>query len=196
LDELLLERRRREFAVFKQIEQKQVQARLEDRFESVEQFVTYANSVTNRRKSRAGTSLELNLEETFRDEGLVFESQALTEDRKRPDFLFPSARAYHNSEFPEKQLRMLAAKTCCRDRWRQVVNEAKKIRTKHLFTLQEGVSSNQLREMRGERVVLVVPKPHLKSFPIEERSAIMTLDGFVQQVKQRQAGIDLSRWII
>lgn len=44
---------------------------------------------------------------------------------------------------------MLAVKTTCKDRWRQILNEADKIHQVHLFTLQEGVSLAQYREMRG-----------------------------------------------
>ena len=53
---------------------------------------------------------------------------------------------------------MLAAKTTCKDRWRQILNEAARIDVKHLLTVQEGVSSPQFREMKEEGVRLVVPK--------------------------------------
>ena len=192
--DLLLARRAREFEVFRVIEERVLQAKLQSGFESVAEFVTCANSVTNRRKSRAGTSLELNLEATFQDENIAFESQAITEERKRPDFLFPGARAYHSENFPDDALHMLAVKTCCRDRWRQVLSEADRIKTKHLFTLQEGVSSNQLNQMQQRHVVLVVPESHLSSFPRERRSEIVTLGRFLETVKRQQAGIDLARW--
>lgn len=54
---------------------------------------------------------------------------------------------------------MLAVKTTCKDRWRQVLNEADKINNIHLFTLQEGVSLTQFREMQSAGVKLVVPLP-------------------------------------
>jgi len=49
--------------------------------------------------------------------------------------------------------------TTCKDRWRQVINEADRIPEKHLFTLQPTISKNQLREMTDEKVHLVVPSP-------------------------------------
>ncbi len=52
---------------------------------------------------------------------------------------------------------MLAVKTTCKDRWRQILNEADKIHQVHLFTLREGVSLAQYREMRESGVRLVVP---------------------------------------
>ncbi len=39
---------------------------------------------------------------------------------------FPFRRAYHDTEFPVENLRMLAVKTTCKDRWRQILNEADK----------------------------------------------------------------------
>ena len=44
---------------------------------------------------------------------------------------------------------MLAAKTSCKDRWRQVLAEADRIRTKHLLTLEPAISKIQTAEMRG-----------------------------------------------
>jgi hypothetical protein len=43
------------------------------------------------------------------------------------------------------RLRMPGAKTTGKDPWRQVVSEADRIPTKHLFTLQEGVFDGQFR---------------------------------------------------
>lgn len=59
-------------------------------FGSVNEFIALANSVSNRRKSRAGKSLELHLEQLFNEHGLTtFETQAVTEGNKKPDFYSP-----------------------------------------------------------------------------------------------------------
>ncbi|MPM95403.1 Type-2 restriction enzyme EcoRII [bioreactor metagenome] len=110
----------------------------------------------------------------------------MTEQNKKPDFVFPSAAAYYNPGFSDLNLHMLASKTCCKDRWRQVINEADRIRQKHLFTLQEGVSSNQLAEMYASGITLVVPQPNMHSFPVEYRDKIMNLTGFVDYIKNSQ----------
>jgi type II restriction enzyme len=196
VDKLLLKRRELEFEVFEKIEQAEVLPRIGGGFTSVEDFIKYAHSVSNRRKSRTGTSLELNLESIFLDEKIAFETQVITENRKKPDFLFPSGKAYRDMEFPRQKLHMLAAKTCCKDRWRQILNEADRISPKHLFTLQQGVSANQLQEMKDNDVELVVPEPHLNSFPKEWRSSIITLDGFVEHIKIQQSQVlELHKWI-
>lgn len=188
IDELLLKRRDVEFEIFSEVERHNVMPNIKDGFQSVDDFIKYANSVANRRKSRAGTSLELHLESIFRYEHLRFESQVITEQNKKPDFVFPSGKDYHNPQFPETKLHMLASKTCCKDRWRQVISEADRIKPKHLFTLQQGVSSNQLTEMYENGIILVVPQPIVASFPEDYRSKIMNLTGFVDFIKTSQRG--------
>jgi len=196
IDELLLKRRELEFEIFGRIENVDVLPKISNGFKTVEEFIKYAHSVSNRRKSRAGTSLELNLETIFIDERLIFETQVVTENKKMPDFLFPSGKAYHDRNFPSDKLHMLASKTCCKDRWRQVISEADRISQKHLFTLQEGVSGNQLQEMKDNNISLVVPELHLTSFPKEWRNSLLTLACFVQYIREQQLSIfEVEKWI-
>lgn len=175
-----------EFQLFKALEKDRYTDRIKKPFSSVEELVQMANTILNRRKSRAGKSLEHHLEEIFRVFRLKYDTQATIEGNKKPDFLFPNAEAYYDSSFDSDRLVFLAAKTTCKDRWRQVLNEADRIRTKHLFTLQQGISRNQLEEMYKYNVCLVVPKPYLSSFPPEFRKKILTLDNFVKTVNQKQ----------
>ena len=173
-----------EYELFKTIEQSRYSHYLTKPFNSIEDLVSTANTILNRRKSRAGASLELHLEEIFLKSKLDFTAQATTEGRKKPDFIFPSEKSYHNKNLSSDSLVMLAAKTTCKDRWRQILNEANRIEVKHLFTLQQGISSNQLEEMKKEKVQLVVPSEYIKTFPVEYRSEIMTLGGFIRYVKK------------
>ena len=77
---------------------------------------------------------------------------------------------------------MLAVKTTCRDRWRQILNEADRIPTKHLLTVQEGVSETQFREMRESGVQLVVPRRLWSHYPAAVRAELLSLDTFVAEV--------------
>lgn len=175
-----------EYALFKTIENDRYSNLIRTPFQSVEDLVKSANTILNRRKSRAGRSLEHHLEEIFRISELIFQTQVTTEHNKKPDFLFPNIEAYNNSAFDESKLVLLASKTTCKDRWRQILNEADRIKTKHLFTLQQGISKNQLEEMKQYDVQLVVPRAFLKSFPAEHRADILTLERFVGIVNQTQ----------
>lgn len=175
-----------EFQLFKTIENDRYSERIKTPFTTVEELVEIANTILNRRKSRAGKSLEHHLAEIFNNFKVSFESQVITEDNKKPDFLFPSKEAYLNPKFDDQKLCVLASKTTCKDRWRQVLNEADRIKTKHLFTLQQGISSNQLEEMFKYNVQLIVPRQYLTSFPNAYRDRILTLDTFVMQVQMTQ----------
>lgn len=176
-----------EYQLFKAIENDRYGSRISTPFLSVEELIEFSNSILNRRKSRAGKSLEHHLSEMFNCFKLNFATQVVTEDNKRPDFIFPNSESYHNTKFPSDKLILLASKTTCKDRWRQILNEADRIKVKHLFTLQQGISSNQLAEMYNSNVRLVVPKPYLSSFPNNFRDKIITLDHFLNFAKSLQS---------
>ena len=188
-DEVLLNWVDTEYRLFKYMEEKVYADAITHPFNSIDSFVKMANEVLNRRKSRAGKSLEHHLADIFTHNELVFEEQAITEDNKKPDFLFPNAKCYQSSVFPGNDLVVLGAKTTCKDRWRQVLSEANKVETKYLFTLQQGVSKNQLKEMQDSKLTLVVPHQYITSFPIEYQSTISDLTGFIQMVKEKQESL-------
>ena len=185
-DEVLLNWVDTEYRLFKCMEEKVYADVISKPFGSIEAFVQTANEVLNRRKSRAGKSLEHHLAEIFTHNELVFEEQAITEDNKKPDFLFPNGECYHNMQFPADDLIVLGAKTTCKDRWRQVLTEADRVDVKYLFTLQQGISKNQLKEMHDSRLTLVVPHKYIASFPQEYQSEISDLKRFISLVRQKQ----------
>ena len=175
-----------EYTLFKYMEEKVYSNILAQPFSSIDTFVAMANEVLNRRKSRAGKSLEHHLADIFTHNNLLFEEQVVTEENKKPDFVFPNGKCYHNITFPGDLLTVLGAKTTCKDRWRQVLNEADRVDDKYLFTLQQGISSNQLKEMQDYNLHLVVPHKYLTSFPKEYRDGISDLSTFIGMVKERQ----------
>ena len=184
-DEKLISWTNMEYTLFRALEYARYGDMITKGFQSVDEFVRVANVVLNRRKSRAGKSLEHHLSAIFDGNGLEYSSQAVTEGNKKPDFLFPSHEAYHNYDFPTDNIISLAAKTTCKDRWRQVLNEADRLRDKpkYLCTLQQGVSGTQMDEMQAENVILVVPKPYIVTYPRDRRDRIWTLTRFVEYVK-------------
>lgn len=171
-----------EFELFKALENDRYGDLIKTPFSTVEALIKTANTILNRRKSRAGKSLEHHLSKIFNIWDLNYTAQAVTEAKKKPDFIFPDIDTYFKEPVGSKKLVFLGAKTTCKDRWRQIVGEANRIPQKHLFTLQQGISTNQLNEMKLSGVTLVVPKPYLTSFPKQNRQDIWTLDKFVQYV--------------
>lgn len=186
-DKRLLRRRECEFEIFRSVEEATELPAIMAGFTTLDGFISRAQTILQRRKARSGRSLELHtreilIEERFR-EGADFEHGPQSEPGKRPDFLFPSQAAYRDPNFPAARLRMLATKTTCRDRWRQVLNEADRIPVKHLLTLQEGVSEAQFREMTQAKVQLVVPEPLIGKFPASIRADIQTLESFMGDLR-------------
>lgn len=186
-DNRLLRRRECEYEIFRSVEEAVELPAIRAGFTTLAEFISRAQTVLQRRKARSGRSLELHtrqilIEERFR-EGTDFQLGGQSEPGKRPDFLFPSEAAYRDSSFPAARLRMLAAKTTCRDRWRQVLNEADRIPVKHLLTLQEGISETQFREMVQSNVQLIVPEPLVSSFPKSVQPHLQTLESFIGDMR-------------
>lgn len=187
-DEALVRFYENEQALFNAFEDREFEITRNRMSESMtkDEFMATALTYANRRKSRAGKSLEHHVAKLLRDNGLRFEEQVVTEQKKRPDFIFPSYLSYHDPSFPEDELMMLAAKTSCRDRWRQVTNEADRIKTKYLLTLEPGISEAQISEMEAAKVRLVIPKAQHGNYSRSSRSRILSVADFILMARQIQ----------
>ena len=186
-DEILLKWTDAEYSLFTCIEEKVYYPRYSAPFENCESLIRFSNQVLNRRKSRAGKSLEHHLSSIFSTAHLRFDEQAVTESTKKPDFLFPGAKEYNSFSFPAEELTFLGAKTTCKDRWRQILDEASKIEVKYLFTLQPSIAVPQLEQMKEAKVVLVVPEANIKSFAAPFRDDLFSLSQFINMVKEKQS---------
>lgn len=179
-----------EEAMFRRLERRIVADRISEGFGSgqsvdVDGFLKYSLQVQNRRKSRMGRSFEHHLEAVFRAQELQFDAQAQTEHGNTADFLFPGTTAYHDPDFPTARLTMLAAKSTCKDRWRQVLPEARRIWPKHLITLEPAISSAQLEQMREEQLQLVLPAGLHITYGTEQAKGLMTTAAFVELVREK-----------
>ena len=177
--------------LFRHLERKIVATRLEKGFHNgeeadVDAFIAFSLSVQNRRKSRAGYAVENHLDEIFRRFELTYERQASTENRSRPDFLFPGSEEYRSKAFPECRLSMLGVKSSCKERWRQVLAEAKRIPRKHLLTLEPGISENQTGEMASNQLQLVLPAGLHDTYTAAQQTWLMSLNDFIYFIKDQQ----------
>jgi len=178
--------------LFRTLERHIVGERLEQGFISasgpdVDAFVSFSLSVQNRRKSRAGHALENHLEVIFTENKLRFARGVHTENRAKPDFLFPGAKEYHDPNFDSCRLTVLGVKNTCKDRWRQVLSEAARIHRKHLLTLQPSISEHQTSEMQANQLQLVLPYELHSSFSAAQRTWLLTLADFINETKEKQA---------
>jgi hypothetical protein len=188
-DEMLVAWLGREEELFLALERVIIRERLKKGFENVEDFIDFSLSVHQRRKSRMGFALQNHLAEIFDRQRIRYKAQAKTEGKRKPDFLFPGEREYHDPQFTASLLLMLGAKATCKDRWRQVLVEAGRISKKHLCTLEPGISTGQTAEMRQEQLTLVVPVSLHRTYTRQQLNEILSLEEFIKQVRAKQHSV-------
>ncbi len=177
-----------EEAMFRRLERRIVSARIEQGFLTgdgvdVDGFLSFSLSVQNRRKSRMGHSFEHHLAAVFDGHNISYTKGGKTERNNKPDFLFPGQSAYSNPDYPENRLAMLAAKSVCKERWRQILPEADRILAKHLVTLEPGISSAQTDQMQAHDVQLIVPMAIQVSYSKTQIEWLWSVDRFVEHVR-------------
>lgn len=175
-----------EYQLFQSVERQVCQNEISGRlFRNIDDFVKTAASIMNRRKARAGRSFENHVEYLLNHANIPHKMRPSLGADGKPDIIIPDERAYFDATFPREKLFILGLKTTCKDRWRQVLNEAPRHKSKHIFTLQQGITSNQLEEMNTAGVSLIVPAELHKSFPKNRTINLLTVEGFIQAVKQQ-----------
>ena len=97
---------------------------------------------------------------------------------------------YRLSRLPQPTLSLdklfrVGVRTTCKDRWRQVLNEGKRVPTKHILTIQPGISTNQFDEMHAAKVRLVVPNQLHSNYPPERSIDLLNVNQFVAEIKGR-----------
>lgn len=186
-DAVLISWMDREEQLFRTLERHLVSKRLVTGFENdVDGFLSFSLSVQNRRKSRVGHALENHLQEIFECCEVMHDRACITENKSKPDFIFPGISNYQDPSFDTERLTMLGVKSTCKDRWRQVLAEADRIENKHLLTLEPSISVAQTSEMRDKKVTLVLPKGLHSTYSAEQQSWLLSLNDFIQLVLAKQ----------
>lgn len=190
-DDTLVKWVNREEALFKLMEQHLIKERIREGFldngdVDVEAFIRFSLSVQNRRKSRAGLSLENHVEALLQSQKIMYSHTPVTENKSKPDFIFPHIDAYRDKTYPQIDLMMLGVKSTCKDRWRQVLSEADRIEHKHLLTLESAISENQTNEMKDKKLQLVLPLPIHETYTQDQRVWLYSVKAFLNEVKEKQ----------
>jgi len=184
-DDRLMELMKAEYRLFQLVERQLCKGEVCRLFRSIDEFLKTASTIMNRRKSRAGRSMENHVEYLLRDAGIPFDVRPGLPGN--PDILIPGRREYDNSEFPSEKLFMVGVKTTCKDRWWKVTQEAPRVAHKHLLTIQEGVSASQMTQMHEHGVSLVVPKKLHSRYPRVRGVHLLDVEGFIRTVKRKLA---------
>lgn len=186
-DDALMAWMEREEILFRTLEKHIIGERLTKGFDGdVDGFISFSLSVQNRRKSRVGLALENHLEVIFDQLEIRYSRGKLTENKSKPDFIFPGQKEYLDSSFTSDQLTMLGVKFTCKDRWRQVLAEADRIQKKHLLTLETAISPNQTNEMETKSLKLVVPRGLHATYSETQQQWLLDLASFTRLLLDRQ----------
>lgn len=172
-----------EYEIFRAFESREFAAALQDGpIESVPRLIELALPFTNRRKARAGRSLEHHFAACLDAAGLSYTAQARTEGRNTMDFVFPSEEAYRDQSHPPDRLVACGAKTSAKERWRQVLEEADRVEVKHLLTLQP-IAKRTVEQMVERGLQPVVPKANQQQFEKASRKHLLSVDDFLRHVR-------------
>lgn len=185
-DAVLVRWLEREEELFRTLEKHIIQKQLNKGFANVDSFIAYSLSVQNRRKSRVGQALENHFEMILKARNIKYDRTKVTENKSKPDFIFPGIKEYHDIDFDVSKLLMLGAKSTCKDRWRQVLSEANRISNKHLLTLEAAISTNQTDEMVSKHLQLVVPRSIHKTYTTRQQDWLMDVNAFIELLIKNQ----------
>lgn len=178
----------REETLFRTFERHLVSERLATGFNNdVDGFFKYSLSAHNRRKSRVGHAFENHVEQLFIAHNIQYDRTKVTENNSKPDFIFPSIDAYHNPDFNSDMLTMLGVKSTCKDRWRQVLTEAERVKKKHLLTLETAISTKQTNEMKAHDLQLVVPVGIKSTYDLEQQKWLLNVSEFMEMLSLQQS---------
>ena len=177
-DKALLDLMTLEYELFKKIENRLVGDISHDG--DTDAFIEAVLPLIQRRKARAGKSLENHVARLLRANAVSFEEQA-KRIKGKPDVVVPEESYYFSRGFDPGSFLVLAIKRTCKDRWRQVTEEAPKMDVRYLLTMQEGISSNQLLDIHNAGIRLVVPKQLHRLYPkVDEGNPISVYD-FIEE---------------
>ena len=184
-DETLMICMELEYKLFRMGERLVCQSEIVRLFRDIDDFLQTGLRILNRRKARAGRSLENHIHRIFSNMNLPHDIRPDVDGR--PDIVIPGRAAYLDTTYPLTKLFVIGVKTTCKDRWRQVLNEGKRQPAKFILTTQRGISANQLREMSEVGVQLVVPESLHGEYPPQSSMKILTIQQFIDLVFSRLA---------
>jgi hypothetical protein len=126
-------------------------------------IAAYVAGTKQSAKTRRGTSLQNHFKAVLDEARIPYRPQCSTESGETPDFVVPGHEQYHDPTYPASRLRMVACKSTSKERWRQVLNEARRIQEKYLLTLDSALSDDTVTAMNDAKVRPFLPRSVLDS---------------------------------
>ena len=151
-----------------------------------ELYISGAMHYIQVRKSRAGNSFQNHIEALLKAHQIRYSVQKRTENGKIPDFIMPSIDLYWDDTFPTDRLTMLAAKRTCKERWAQILEEALRMKERHLITMEPAITTNTIDAMCSKRIQLVIPESIRTTYKDNDLNRIWNVATFLEYVKGKQ----------
>jgi hypothetical protein len=126
-------------------------------------FIKEAIRIQQSRRSRRGLSLQDHFAALLDRERIPYTPQCVTEGRETPDFVVPGGAEYRDLHFPPERLRMVACKSTVKERWGQILKEAKRVPEKYLLTVDAELTREVVASMREHRLRVFLPLPLIES---------------------------------
>jgi hypothetical protein len=190
-DDRLMDLMKAEYRLFRLVERQICLPEVRRLFKDIDDFLKTAATLMNRRKSRAGRSMENHVEYLLNEAEIPFDVRPQIQGE--PDIVIPGRDAYENPGFPAEKLFAVGVKTTCKDRWRQLMQEAPRVEWKHLITIQEGVSAKQMKQMHDQKITLIVPQKLHSRYPKVKGIHLMNLESFLSTVRNAMAELNSGR---
>jgi len=169
--------------VYYALEYKYIEKMIEIDVKTPEEFIDFAHSVLNARKSRAGRVLERIIEHLFQRYKIEYERNPRLPSGSSPDFVVPNTT---------EPCSVLSVKTTLKERWRQIVQEAGSLPdVEHfLITLERAPSKRLFSTIREAKVKLVVPEEFHNVWSPDQPLTIKELLDILRQKKEHKMGTD------
>jgi hypothetical protein len=182
-----------ETALFEGIERGLGQKQLDELIDAGADYadvVAFALGKLQSRKTRRGTSLQNHFAALLDRSAVPYTAQCTTENKEKPDFIIPSCAAYHDPAFPADRLRMVGCKAKLRDRWRQYLAEAERIRVKHHLCLDPDLSDDVINNMHAQNLRTCMPKRIIEE-AYAKRDVVrklMTVEELISELRSASVG--------
>ena len=139
-------------------------AALTARTTEVSAILEWSTRRLNSRKSRRGRSLQRHFEALLVRERIPFTAECTTEAPPPVDVIVPGCEAYSDPSFPVDRLRAISCKSTLKERWMEIVPEARRIETKYVLTLDERLTDNVIQALVRAKVRPFLPARVLEGY--------------------------------
>lgn len=152
---------------------------------SVADVLAWAMRAQQSARSRRGESVQNHFGRLLERREIPHTPQCVTEAGRRPDFMVPGCREYHDPAFPAHALRMVACKSTVRERWAQILAEADRISPKYLLTLDPRLTAATIADMRARSLLPFLPRPVIDGHYAANaaRAELMTVAALIERLE-------------